>query len=205
MTIKQQQCLLFYLGYDTGPIDGVDGPRTQAALAAFTADYGVGADGLPGAVSGMVAKKRKPPDTNIPNESNQVSNESNGKTGTSWGDLKYISREEFRCTCRGRYCNGFPVEPSLATAKIDEAIREHFGKPLTITSGIRCARRNAEVGGVSNSQHVQGTASDIQVAGVSPAQVAAYAETLMPDSGGIGIYSWGVHIDTRADKSRWRG
>lgn len=188
MTIKQTQCLLTYLGYDPGPIDGADGPRTRAALAAFTADYGCGAEGLPGAVAGMVAKKRKPPDK-----------------ASGWEDLKYISREEFRCTCRGRYCNGFPVEPSLATAKIDEAIREHFGKPLTITSGIRCARRNAEVGGVSNSQHVQGTASDISVAGVSPSQVAAYAETLMPNTGGIGIYSWGVHIDTRAVKARWRG
>ena len=42
--------------------------------------------------------------------------------------------------------------------------------------------------------------------------VAAYAESLMPDWGGVGRYpvkadratGW-VHVDTRADKARWRG
>ena len=42
--------------------------------------------------------------------------------------------------------------------------------------------------------------------------VAAYAESLMPDRGGVGHYpvkagrvaGW-VHVDTRADKARWRG
>ena len=41
--------------------------------------------------------------------------------------------------------------------------------------------------------------------GVAPKTVAAYAEKLMPNTGGIGIYSWGVHIDTRKIKSRWKG
>ena len=29
MTIKQIQCLLEYLGYDPGPIDGLDGAQTE--------------------------------------------------------------------------------------------------------------------------------------------------------------------------------
>ena len=55
MTVKQQQCLLDYLGYDPGQIDGVDGPKTQAALAAFRSDYGMGAEGLVAAVAGTAA------------------------------------------------------------------------------------------------------------------------------------------------------
>ena len=71
---------------------------------------------------------------------------------------------------------------------------------------------NAAVGGSKSSQHLLGRAADIQVAGTSVEDVAAYAESLMPGWGGVGRYpvkagratGW-VHVDTRADKARWRG
>ena len=105
------------------------------------------------------------------------------------------------------------------TVMVDEAltvvlqcIREHFGKPVTITSGYRTPAHNAAVGGAKSSQHLLGRAADIRVQGVSVEDVAAYTESLMPDWGGVGRYpvkagratGW-VHVDTRADKARWRG
>lgn len=105
------------------------------------------------------------------------------------------------------------------TVMVDEAltvvlqcIREHFGKPVTITSGYRTPAHNVAVGGAKSSQHLLGRAADIRVQGVSVEDVAAYAESLMPDWGGVGRYpvkagratGW-VHVDTRADKARWRG
>lgn len=91
-----------------------------------------------------------------------------------------------------------------------QAIREHFGKAVTITSGYRTAAHNKSVGGAKSSQHLLGRAADIQVAGVSVEDVASYAEALMPDWGGVGRYpikpgrarGW-VHVDTRPNKSRW--
>ena len=91
-----------------------------------------------------------------------------------------------------------------------QCIREHFGKPVHITSGYRTPEHNAEVGGSKSSQHLLGRAADIRVAGVSVEDVAAYAESLMPGWGGVGRYpvkagratGW-VHVDTRQNKSRW--
>ena len=94
-----------------------------------------------------------------------------------------------------------------------QCIREHFGKPLHITSGYRTAAHNAAVGGSKTSQHLLGRAADFWVEDTPVASVAAYTETLLPGRGGIGRYpkdaahpkrrtGW-VHIDTRADKSRW--
>lgn len=91
-----------------------------------------------------------------------------------------------------------------------QCIREHFGKPVTITSGYRTAAHNKAVKGATYSQHCYGKAADIRVQGVGVEAVAAYAETLLPNRGGVGRYpvkagrakGW-VHVDTRPNKSRW--
>lgn len=84
-----------------------------------------------------------------------------------------------------------------------QKIRNHFGKSVTINSGYRNAAYNTKIGGVSNSQHTKGTAADIVVLGISPLEVAQYAEYIMPKCGGIGQYSSFTHIDTRTNRSRW--
>lgn len=88
-----------------------------------------------------------------------------------------------------------------------QSIRSHFGAAVTINSGYRTPQYNAKVGGVAHSQHCYGTAADIVVQGKTPAQVAAYARQLMPDWGGVGIYSKQgfTHIDVREAKADWTG
>ena len=106
-----------------------------------------------------------------------------------------------------------PVFVDSSLAALLQKIRDHFGRPVVITSGYRTAAHNAAVGGSKSSQHLLGRAADFYVEGVPVATVAAYAETLLPGRGGIGRYpkdvahpkrmtGW-VHIDTRAGKSRW--
>ncbi len=196
MTIKQQQCLLTYLGYDTVWIDGVDGPRTQEALAKFRADYGVGAEGLVGAVAGTVVKLEKLAAGTEP-----------AQTGKGIYGSKYFTREEFRCQCKGKYCNGFPYEPTKELIFTLDRIRERLGVPITIVesggSGVRCAKHNAEVGGVYNSEHLYGRAADLH-SSASPAAMKAAAEAVMGKTGGIGLYDWGIHVDV-GKYSRWNG
>ena len=84
-----------------------------------------------------------------------------------------------------------------------QKIRDHFGVAVTINSGYRTSTYNKKVGGATNSQHVKGTAADIVAKGVDPLTVAKYAEYLMPNSGGIGVYQTFTHVDVRTSRSRW--
>lgn len=84
-----------------------------------------------------------------------------------------------------------------------QKIRDHFGVAVVINSGYRTSAYNKKVGGVSNSQHVKGTAADIVVKGVDPLTVGQYVEYIMPDHGGIGVYQTFTHVDVRSNRSRW--
>ena len=95
---------------------------------------------------------------------------------------------------------------SQALADILENLRGHFGKPVHINSGYRTVSYNKTISGSSStSQHCNGLAADIRVEGVSPDRVADYAEQLLGDHGGVGRYKTFTHVDTRANKSRWKG
>ena len=98
-----------------------------------------------------------------------------------------------------------PIFIAPALVEVLQKIRTHFKKSVTINSGFRTAARNKAVGGAKYSQHLYGTAADIVVSGISPVEVANFAETLLPNTGGIGRYSTFTHIDVRKEKSRWNG
>ena len=94
------------------------------------------------------------------------------------------------------------IDSELVT--VLQKIRDHFGKPVTITSAYRTPPHNSNEGGTTYSQHLYGRAADIKISGVAPKKVADFAETLI-DNGGIGIYNTFTHIDVRSVKSRWQG
>ena len=113
-------------------------------------------------------------------------------------ESKYFKPAEFACKCG---CGEAEVAEKLLR-ELDK-IREHFGVPVSITSGRRCKKHNAKVGGATNSQHVLGTAADIVVKGVSPDKVYKYLSTTYPDRYGIGLYKSFTHFDVRPQKARW--
>lgn len=112
-----------------------------------------------------------------------------------------FSISEFHCT--GKECGCTETLHDEALSAYLQQIRDHFGKPIHITSGYRCAKHNASIGGSGTSRHMKGQAADFTITGISPAQIAAYAEQL--GILGIGLYDDFVHIDTRSTKFFWYG
>jgi peptidoglycan hydrolase-like protein with peptidoglycan-binding domain len=162
MTVKQRQHLLGFLGYYVGNVDGDWGQLSKTACKAFQKDYGLTADGIFGAstekkILAVIASGEVP--------------KTQTATGDFWDEIEFFDREEFRCKCGGKYCDGFPAEPKEAMVRIADKLRRNLGVPITIVSGLRCSQWNAIQGGVANSQHMYGEAADIYAKGVSQARV----------------------------------
>ena len=118
---------------------------------------------------------------------------------------KNFKASEFSCHGKG-CCSTVLIDEQLV--KYVQAIRDHFGKPITISSGYRCPVHNKNIGSGTGSRHVKGQAADIVVKDVKPAEVAKYAESI--GILGIGLYETSsdghfVHIDTRTTKAFWYG
>ena len=164
MTLLQIQCLLQYLGYYTITVDGIWGPGSEQATKDFQVAEGLEDDGIPGkltqaALLDAVAKGRF----------KQTSTQPETGDGTQplwWQDIRYFTREEFRCKCGGKYC-----------------------------SGVRCPTHNANVGGVSTSRHLYGKAVDFHVPGKTAAQVLEYLATLPGLGYCYAIDANNVHMD----------
>lgn len=217
MDFTDIQCLLTFLRsgntrYYLGRVDGIGGPLTASAISRFQKDFGLQETGTADEATqkamrhavtyGMPEREEDVPDNNVGN-----------KTGTFWDEIEFFDREEFRCQCNGRYCNGFHVEPDETMVRICNEIRRRAGVPILIRdaggSGLRCPQWNAAIpGAAANSYHTKGMAADLHPRGKTPAQLHAIAEAVMagmiPGRGGLGLYSWGIHVDV-GKYSRWNG
>lgn len=190
MTVKQKQHLLAYLGYYFGDIDGVWGTLSEVAMNTFKDDFR-GLD-VPGMQENAPEKALKHAVSYDLFKTEPVKDE----TGTFWDEIEYFDREEFKCKCGGKYCNGYPSEPDERMVRIADQLRKNLGVPITIVSGLRCKTWNAIQGGVSNSQHMYGEAADIYARGVSQSRVEAELDKI----GGVRYHyaikgSSNVHFD----------
>lgn len=95
-----------------------------------------------------------------------------------WAYIKHFQKSEFACKCGGRYCNGFPAEMEKRVVEVLDTIREYTGKPVVISSGLRCETHNKNVGGVRNSFHMAGRAADFTVCGYSAQTTINIVNTL---------------------------
>ena len=190
MTDRQKQNLLAYLGYYVGNIDGIWGTLSEVAMNAFKADFkGLDVPGLPEDAPEKALKHAVAYDM-------LKTEPVKDKNGTFWDEIEYFARDEFKCKCGGKYCNGYPAEPDERMVRIADQLRKNLGVPITIVSGLRCKTWNAIQGGVSNSQHMYGEAADIYAKGVSQPRVEAELDKI----GGVRYHyaikgSSNVHFD----------
>lgn len=149
ITVRTEQIYLQRLGLYCDLIDGKAGDKTRAARKAVQKKAGLKQTGdksskYEKALKQLYAKRNK--------------------TMLS----KHFKKSEFKCGCRGKYCNGYPKTVSPKLIGILEKLRVTYGKPITITSGLRCNKYNSSlVGSVPNSAHKSGKAADIYIPGAS--------------------------------------
>ena len=122
---------------------------------------------------------------------------------------KNFKQSEFNCKCGCEMPNDV-LGSVRVLAEYLQSIRDASNAPILINSAYRCPSHNKAIGGVSNSQHVLGKASDIVIKGYTPDEVADKLEVMLKDEclfpfhlGGIGRYNTFTHIDIRANKARW--
>ena len=118
---------------------------------------------------------------------------------------KFISEnfkiKEFACKD-----NSDKILIDLSLVETLQKMREHFNRPIIITSGYRTDSYNKLCGGANNSYHKLGMAFDIYCKSVSATELA----TWLYKNGvrGIGLYTNRplefVHMDSRENKYYWK-
>ena len=162
MTDVQKQCLLKYLGYYAGGVDGIFGSQSKQAAKDFQTDYGL-------EISGVF-------DSATEETILRALTGAAEKVADFWEEVRYFQKDEFRCRC-GKFCDGFPAQPERKLLLLADRVRGHFGSPMVVSSGVRCQTHNANVGGAAASRHMSGKAMDFTVRGKKAADVLAFVQT----------------------------
>lgn len=200
MTTKQKQYLLGYMGLLLPEnVDGIWGPQSAEATAKAQRMLGIPDDGVWGEQTDAAIREYI-----YSGEELEVSE----TTDAFWNEIEFFDREEFRCQCGGKYCDGFPVEPQEKMVRTVNEIRRRLGVPVSIVtaggSGVRCSIHNANVGGVGNSNHLYGRAADLH-SEKSPTEMYQVAESVLGNTGELGLYNWGIHVGVNCAYSRFVG
>jgi hypothetical protein len=106
----------------------------------------------------------------------------------------------------GRPFDTARIDPNLVA--LLQAIRDHVGRPVTVTSGYRSYAYNVELYRRRNqqptaSQHSSGRAADITIPGMSGLQVAQVAIDVGGCHLGLGVGRTFGHVDVRGSYARW--
>ena len=165
-------------------VDGLAGVKTMTATIWFQKAVGLTPTGIADADTREAIARLAPP-AEAPEE----------READWWKEIRYFTREEWRCKCAGRYCGGYPAEPQEALVRLLDRAREHFGKPCYLVSPLRCETWNRLQGGVANSRHRLGKAADIRIPGVSANNLYSWLRKQPEVRYTYKITSTNVHVD----------
>ena len=176
--------------------DGLAGPKTMAALKLYQEAQGLHQTGRVDDATWDALMEESP---NLPDREPVPEVDTPAEDSTTvvtfWPGIVYFKREEMRCKCGGRYCNGFLTEPQQLLMDLADRARQYFGRPAHVVSGLRCQRWNQIQGGVANSQHMYGEAMDIRIDGVTADQLLAWMKKQPEVRYCYKINSTNVHFD----------
>lgn len=94
----------------------------------------------------------------------------------------------------------------VKTARLADAIRARIGRPIKVISAYRSPAYNKAIGGADSSRHMWFQALDLTCRGLRPADLydaACHIAARDKVKAGIGLYDWGIHIDTGWHERRW--
>lgn len=171
-------------------VDGLAGAKTKAATAKYQKKNGLTATGIADEKT-----RAKMGITDIKTTTTTTKAESTTASGDWWDEIKYFKRDEFKCKCGGRYCNGYPAEMKEGVVRVADGARAHFGAAGRVISGLRCPIHNTNEGGVSNSRHKSGKAIDLRIDGVPADSLLAYVKKQPGIRYAYKINSTNVHFD----------
>lgn len=99
-------------------------------------------------------------------------------------------------------------DTAMILAQFAQKARDHFDKPVIITSGYRPPKINAQVGGASRSEHLYDAkdtgAIDFYLDGLSVRTLQDWADKEWPYSLGYGAPRGFIHVGTRPGRPRVR-
>lgn len=203
MTITQKQCLLNFLGYDTGGVDGIWGAKSRNATEVCQEDLGIPADGIWGPQTEtaiLEAVYTYDLDAPVPEQDTDATDNDVAPTELEllFEGIRYWSPEEFRCRCgeyHTPYCDGFPVLPDRTLLELVDDLRHNAGRPGHRSSGIRCHQHNIDSNGAAGSRHLKGKALDFYIEGMTGNQLLKAAQNDPRTRYAYIIQDQWVHVD----------
>ena len=161
MKIKERQKYLKKLGLYKGKIDGIEGSGTKKGYEYINIIF-----------------------LNVSNDNYTSKTDSKLKTAyNSYKKSKYMTSADWKLfpnfkesdfKCKKKYCDGFNGRKNKCYMKLimfAQYIRNYYDKPVYISSGVRCKKRNAQVGGVKTSKHLVFKAMDFKVGNLKANEV----------------------------------
>lgn len=185
MTVLQKQLMLVFMDcMDLEDVDGFWGPHSAACTEKLQNKLNIYPDGVWGAQTDDAVREYIYAGEDLPDSAEELEavdtftgdTEFDRQLAERFKGIRYISPEEARCQCGGKYCNGFPVLPDRTMLELADDLREEAGAPLHRSSFLRCPQHNASQGGVATSKHMRGKALDFRIEGLSGQKLLAMAQ-----------------------------
>ena len=121
-----------------------------------------------------------------------------------WSKIKYFQKFECACNC----CGLADIDHHLM--ELADEVRQLYGHPIKVNSGVRCTKHNTSIGGSRDSYHIAMPSRDILGCAMDLAPIerqnlwkliqAVYE--VFGDKHGVIKYLSFAHVDTREKSYR---